>query len=188
MVMGDKQMRRQMRLIGLPTTPTQDRCGLRGPDQGRQVVESTIMMNLPWVEGMTRRVVADLEEAGVDILAGPIRSSCGVVGYYLGWTFTWRWRGRWQYWVAETGSHPLGPDVTRQLWERHGHVVRVDGHAGGIRPGTWTDLYHVDTAEGLGELRAAIWLAHQPMATEGEVMAFRQALTGHHAGILMGEK
>jgi len=78
-----------------------------------------------------------------------------IIGGFGKWTF----KRAWHYWVAKGPGIP--PEYANKLHEKHGKVVRVDGHCGHPSPKEWfkgfaVGHYHVDTQEGLCALADTI--------------------------------
>lgn len=102
----------------------------------------------------------ELQAAGIEAVVLPVSTRSEVKTHVVGrladqWSFT----RAWYYWVAEGPGLPV--ELAEQLHAQHGHVVRVDGFAGGICPrerykGRGVGHYHVDTVEGLKALADAI--------------------------------
>lgn len=65
-----------------------------------------------------------------------------------GWTF----HRNWYYWVCDGRQNPIPEAKARELNEKWGRQVRVDGFAGGQDVTGDVDHYHVDTFDGLLEL------------------------------------
>lgn len=70
----------------------------------------------------------------------------------LGWTF----QRAWYYWICTTADRPIPRAEASRLNETWRKQVRVDGFAGGRDVRADVQGYHVDTADGLAALVAAI--------------------------------
>lgn len=123
----------------------------------------------------------ELNIAGIDVTALPefVRQKGEVktiiIGSCAGWTFTRAWR----YWVADGPGIPV-VEATN-LYERHGNVTRVDGHAGCLSPlehfkGLGTGSYHVDAQEGLTALRDMLSLV---VRLHGPTVHIMEPTEGH---------
>jgi len=101
----------------------------------------------------------ELKAAGIEVLTLPIPCSGEVQTHIIGSVGPWAFRRAWRYWVATGPGIPQA--IATNLHEKHGKVVRVDGHCGCPSPqkqygGFSVGLYHVDTPDGLHALAAVI--------------------------------
>jgi hypothetical protein len=121
-------------------------------------------MNLPNYAGrddVDSELIDELTLAGISVNVYEfLRKSSGevktaVIGGLHGWSF----RRAWSYWIATGPGIPI--DDAMVLHEKHGKVVRADGHCGSPSPfemfyGLGCGSYHVDSLIGLKALADTI--------------------------------
>src|SRR5262249_41551483 len=62
----------------------------------------------------------------------------------------------WTYWCASL-RQPMPYEMATAFHEKWGNVVRVDGYAGGMKPGkSGVYSYHIDTQDGLNAFVAEV--------------------------------
>lgn len=98
-----------------------------------------------------------MEEAGIFVHNATTYGEvdCGVIGACRSWIF----RRAWYYWEATGPGIP--PGSAKELHDRLGQEVRVEGHCGCPDPieyckGRPVRWYHVDTQRGLKALADVI--------------------------------
>lgn len=126
-----------------------------------------VFPNLCWrnppadvIAAVTATAESELKQAGIEVMILPIHlPSSEVPSLAVGELSMWSFQRAWYYWIAEGPGLPV--EIAEKLHEKHGQVVRVDGHCGCPSPREWfhgfgVGLYHVDTQEGLNALAEAI--------------------------------
>ncbi len=112
-----------------------------------------VFKNLAGIVGSKTQATKELKEAGIFVhnAATSGEVDCGVIGACGSWIF----RREWYYWTAKGPGIP--PGSAKELHDRMGEEVRVEGHCGCPDPieyckGKPVTYYHIDTQRGLNEL------------------------------------
>ncbi len=122
----------------------------------------TLFPNLAGSDTSDEVCARELEAAGIEVVQLPKVCRYGEPDtIVMGQLGPWGFKRAWYYWVATGPGIP--PIEAEALHEKHGKVVRVDGHCCAPSPLEWfkgfaVGHYHVDAPEGLTALAETIKL------------------------------
>ena len=113
------------------------------------------MKNLAGNVDCNADIERELLEAGIKVVEEIPKQTREVPWRVVGTLRGWRFVRAWYYWMVETKYNSLPMDIAKDLHQKWGQEVRVDGHCGCPAPNEWwgeegtATHYHIDSQEGL---------------------------------------